>query len=65
MAKAADAPYVGPDEWLKLAPHVEGSWWSEWTRWLIARSGDPCYPPQIGSGGLDSLPDAPGDYVHT
>jgi len=29
--KRADAPYVGPDEWLKAAPRVEGSWWGEWT----------------------------------
>jgi len=65
MSKAADAPYVGPDEWLKLAPHVEGSWWPEWTRWLVARSGAPCDPPLIGHGDIDGLPDAPGDYVRT
>ncbi|WP_439369490.1 PHA/PHB synthase family protein [Bradyrhizobium sp. DASA03120] len=63
--KAADAPYVGPEEWLKLAPHVEGSWWPEWTEWLAARSGAPCDPPSIGGGDIDGLPDAPGDYVHT
>lgn len=65
MTKAADAPYVGPDEWLKLAPHVEGSWWPEWSKWLAARSGEPCDPPQIGLGDGSGLPDAPGDYVHT
>nr|WP_246791561.1 alpha/beta fold hydrolase [Bradyrhizobium commune] len=65
MTKAADAPYVGPDQWLKLAPHVEGSWWPEWTQWLTARSGNPCDPPPIGSGDIESLPDAPGDYVRT
>ncbi|SFJ78785.1 PHA/PHB synthase family protein [Bradyrhizobium sp. cf659] len=65
MTKAADAPYVGPDEWLKLAPHVEGSWWPEWAQWLAARSGAPCDPPSIGVGDVDGLPDAPGDYVHT
>lgn len=65
MTKAADAPYVGPDEWLKLAPHVEGSWWPEWAQWLAARSGEPCDPPSIGVGGADGLPDAPGDYVHS
>lgn len=61
-----DAPYVGPDEWLKTAPRVEGSWWVEWARWLTARSGEPCEPPRIGAGQADSgsLPDAPGDYVH-
>ena len=63
--KAADAPYVGPDEWLKTAPHVEGSWWLEWTKWLIAQSGEPCEPPQMGIGHAEghNLPDAPGDYV--
>ncbi|MBP1091140.1 PHA/PHB synthase family protein [Bradyrhizobium diazoefficiens] len=64
MTKAADGPYVGPDEWLKLAPRVEGSWWPEWAQWLAARSGEPCDPPSIGVGGADGLPDAPGDYVH-
>jgi polyhydroxyalkanoate synthase len=59
------APYIGPDEWLKAAPRVEGSWWPEWTKWLAARSGEPCDPPRIGVGPADgqSLPDAPGDYV--
>ncbi|MDX3971447.1 MAG: alpha/beta fold hydrolase [Bradyrhizobium sp.] len=65
MTKAADAPYVGADEWLKLAPRAEGSWWPEWAKWLAARSGVPCDPPQIGLGGAPGLPDAPGDYVHT
>ncbi|WP_426408281.1 PHA/PHB synthase family protein [Bradyrhizobium ganzhouense] len=65
MSKAADAPYVGPGEWLKLAPHVEGSWWPEWTRWLIAKSGELYDLPPIGYGDIDSLPDAPGDYVRT
>jgi poly[(R)-3-hydroxyalkanoate] polymerase subunit PhaC len=60
-----DAPYVGPDEWLKATPRTEGSWWPEWTRWLATRSGDPCEPPRMGVGPSDgdSLPDAPGDYV--
>ena len=64
--KKADAPYVGPDEWLEATPLVEGSWWPEWTRWLTAQSGEPCEPPRMGVGhGEDErLPDAPGDYVH-
>jgi polyhydroxyalkanoate synthase subunit PhaC len=64
--KPEHAPYVGPDEWLKAAPRIEGSWWPEWTRWLAARSGEPCEPPPMGTGPADgrSLPDAPGDYVH-
>ena len=63
--KAEDAPYIGPDEWLKVAPRVEGSWWPEWSRWLTAQSGDPCEPPGMGVAHADgrNLPDAPGDYV--
>jgi polyhydroxyalkanoate synthase len=64
MTKAADAPYVGPDEWVKAAPRFEGSWWPEWTRWLTARSGKPCAPPRIGTGSEQNLADAPGEYVH-
>lgn len=67
LSKAEDAPYVGPDEWLKLAPRADGSWWPEWAGWLGARSGAPCDPPQIGLpeiGDAPGLPDAPGDYVH-
>ena len=61
-----DAPYIGPDEWLKSAPRTEGSWWGEWTRWLAAKSNELCEPPRMGTGPSDgsSLPDAPGDYVH-
>ena len=63
--KAEDARYIGPDEWLKVAPRAEGSWWPEWTKWLGARSGEPCEPPRMGTAlaGSESLPDAPGDYV--
>lgn len=63
MTKAADAPYIGPDEWLNLVPRVEGSWWPQWAEWLAGRSGVPCDPPRIGLGS--NLPDAPGDYVKT
>ena len=66
MAKPAEAPYVGPDEWVKAAPKVEGSWWPEWTKWLTAHSGELCNPPQMGVAKVDgsNLPDAPGEYVH-
>jgi polyhydroxyalkanoate synthase len=65
MTKTADTPYIGRDEWQAQAPHFEGSWWPEWTKWLVARSGDFCEPPRMGLGNVDHLPDAPGDYVHT
>ena len=64
MIKPAETPYVGPDQWLKLAPKHDGSWWPEWTRWLNERSGEPGAPPRMGAADGKDLPDAPGDYVH-
>lgn len=62
--RKADAPYVGPDEWLKAAPRVEGAWWPELARWLTARSGEASEPPRMGVGQEGRyLPDAPGDSV--
>jgi len=65
MEKLADGPYVGPDDWLKLAPHAEGSWWTEWVHWLTARSGALQPPPPMGLPGVNpaELQDAPGSYV--
>jgi len=63
--KKADAPYIGPDEWRKTAPLVEGSWWPEWTSWLTAQCGKPCEPPRMGPERVagEGLPDAPGTYI--
>jgi polyhydroxyalkanoate synthase subunit PhaC len=61
--KAAHATYIGPDEWLKVVPPVEGSWWPEWTKWLAALSGEPSTLPRMGKADARNLPDAPGDYV--
>jgi polyhydroxyalkanoate synthase len=57
------APYVGPDQWVKTARRVEGSWWLEWGAWLKARSGELSPPPSMGSADDAALPDAPGTYV--
>ena len=61
----AHVPYVGPDEWLKTVPRVDGSWWPEWTAWLTAQSGEPREPPSMGTRDASGqgLPEAPGDYV--
>ncbi len=61
--KVAHTTYTGPDEWLKLVPQVEGSWWPEWSKWLIAGSGERSEPPRMGEADGQNLPDAPGDYV--
>ena len=61
MKKKATDRYVGPDEWIKLAPSHEGSWWGEWVRFLAANSGSPVAPPSPDAGRF--LQDAPGSYV--
>ena len=64
LAKKANDPYVGPDEWVKLAPSHEGSWWREWVKFLAAHSGSAVAPPRLGRAGKDApLQDAPGSYV--
>jgi len=61
LTKRAADPYVGPEEWLKLAPSHEGSWWSEWIRFLTEHSGSSVAPPSLETE--NSVQDAPGSYV--
>ncbi|MEM9027004.1 MAG: alpha/beta fold hydrolase [Pseudomonadota bacterium] len=57
--------HLDPDNWMTRAPRNEGSWWPEWSRWLIARSSGLTSPPRMGcpDTGLLPLCDAPGTYV--
>lgn len=57
--KGDEDHYADPDEWVRLAPMKEGSWWPAWIAWLEARSGAPVPPPPMGH----ALCDAPGTYV--
>ncbi len=59
LTKKKHEPYIGPEEWVQKAPHHQGSWWTEWVRFLAAHSGQPVAPPALGEG----LADAPGSYV--
>ncbi|MBR0752366.1 polyhydroxyalkanoic acid synthase [Bradyrhizobium jicamae] len=64
LQKAADAPYLGPDEWLKRAVRREGSWWPEWAHFLVAHSSEAIPAPQsIRAVQGAVLEDAPGRYV--
>ncbi len=65
LGRKANDPYLGPDEWIKLAPSREGSWWPEWTRFLAAHSGQPV-PASLATVAEQkgaALGDAPGSYV--
>jgi len=65
LDKKADAPHLGPDEWLRQARHQEGSWWHEWTRFLTEHSSRSVAPPPMGGSkqAAAQLDDAPGQYV--
>jgi polyhydroxyalkanoate synthase len=63
--RAADEPSADADLWMAKVRPVDGSWWSEWTRWLAQHSGEPVAPPRTGLPETRGTPleDAPGSYV--
>jgi polyhydroxyalkanoate synthase len=65
LTRSAVGHYLDPDTWIKIAPRFEGSWWPEWTRWLVSHSGELTKPPAVGAParGYPVLCDAPGTYV--
>jgi polyhydroxyalkanoate synthase len=52
-----------PEAWLKSATEHPGSWWPHWIEWVTSRSGEKVMAPEPGSGGLEILCEAPGEYV--
>ena len=52
-----------PEEWRKVAVAHNGSWWTDWTAWLTARSGDKVTRSRMGTDAHPPLEDAPGRYV--
>jgi polyhydroxyalkanoate synthase len=65
MSKAAEGPYVGPEQWSREAPLHDGSWWPAWAEFLAAQSGPWTTPPAFPAALPDGspLPAAPGEYV--
>jgi polyhydroxyalkanoate synthase len=58
---------LSPDEWMKSAPLLEGSWWPAWQRWLAEHSTPKRQParalPAAAGAARSALEDAPGRYV--
>jgi polyhydroxyalkanoate synthase subunit PhaC len=52
-----------PDEWLKKAASVPGSWWPAWDEWVSQFSGGTVAARDPGSGRLRAIEDAPGSHV--
>jgi polyhydroxyalkanoate synthase len=60
---AANPP--DPGDFLTAAHTVAGSWWSDYSSWLAARSGERKKSPrQLGRKGYPVQCAAPGTYVH-
>ena len=59
-------PVAGPDpdSWLSGAVKQQGTWWSHWAEWVLARSGDERPAPKtLGSERHPAIEPAPGRYV--
>jgi polyhydroxyalkanoate synthase subunit PhaC len=58
---------LSPDEWLKRAPLLSGSWWPAWQGWLVRHSAARQVPARaVGARAAAAgakLDDAPGSYV--
>jgi polyhydroxyalkanoate synthase subunit PhaC len=59
----ADPPPATAEDWREGAARHDGSWWTDWTEWLGARSGTRGKPPPMGSAAHPPLAEAPGSYV--
>jgi polyhydroxyalkanoate synthase len=58
--RIADEHPAAPDAWLDQAATLPGSWWTDYDRWLAARSGELVPARKITKRGAK----APGSYVH-
>lgn len=54
-----------PDVWLDGAEQHEGSWWTDWKKWVARYGGKKIVARVPGSGNLPALENAPGTYVRT
>ena len=62
---AGDGTFADAEKWLENAEKTAGSWWDDYTSWLVEHTGEqrPA-PTEPGGSGYDSLDPAPGRYVH-
>lgn len=52
-----------PEEWLKGAKEIPGSWWPDWQEWHKRMIDGKVPARKIGVGKLKPIEDAPGSYV--
>ena len=54
---------ASPEAWLEGATRHDGSWWTDWTKWLARKGGAKVPAREPGGGKLKPIEDAPGSYV--
>ena len=52
-----------PDEWFEGARQHEGSWWTDWQKWITALDDTKVPARDPAKGKLKPLEDAPGSFV--
>jgi poly[(R)-3-hydroxyalkanoate] polymerase subunit PhaC len=52
-----------PEVWLAAARQNEGSWWTDWDKWVAKYAGEQAPARVPGKGKLKAIEDAPGAYV--
>ena len=52
-----------PDDWLKDATEVAGSWWPDWQRWVGGHGREMVRAREPGTKTMQPIEDAPGSYV--
>ena len=58
----SDLP-ADPDAWFEGPPPIDGSWWTDWHRWVSAQAKAQVPARVPGDGRLKPIEDAPGSYV--
>jgi polyhydroxyalkanoate synthase len=51
------------EAWLTAAAYHEGSWWTDWSKWIAGHGGGEVAARQPGGGALAPIEHAPGSYV--
>lgn len=53
-----------PEQWFEGAESRPGSWWQDWTQWLVQHSGEQiAAPKKTGTTKFKEIEPAPGRYV--
>jgi polyhydroxyalkanoate synthase len=58
-----EAVPTDPDTWLEGATQHQGSWWTDWQKWVADHGGGRVQARLPGCGDLTVIEDAPGSYV--